>query len=146
MCAIFTIFTNIIIDIIYTLFLILSSLYNSRTLDYIDLGDGVHAVCPLESLGSISHVDFVQCPIESRSLLMSGIQLNDGQHYVSDIFLVNGNAFHSQEKITLRAPIHHSSFPASATVRVKTKSGDKWIDVDGDIIVRSIFFSSIIIA
>jgi hypothetical protein len=92
-------------------------------------------VAPLSSLGFICHADFVQCPIESRSTLMAGIQLNDGQHYVSDFFLVIGSPFHSQEKITIQSPIHHSSFPASATVRVKTKTGDKWTDVEGDIIV-----------
>ena len=95
-------------------------------------------MAPLQSLGLISHFDIIQCPIESRTMLMAGIQLNDGQHYVSDVFQVHEGVFHSQEKITLRSPIHHSSFPASATVRVKTKSGDKWTDVEGDIIVRNI--------
>ena len=97
-------------------------------------------MAPLQSLGLISHFDIIQCPIESRTMLMAGIQLNDGQHYVSDVFQVHEGVFHSQEKITLRSPIHHSSFPASATVRVKTKSGDKWTDVEGDIIVRHINF------
>ncbi|XP_062599783.1 uncharacterized protein LOC134261360 [Saccostrea cucullata] len=114
----------------------------SGTLDYIDLGDGVHAVAPLESLGLISHCDFIQCPIESRSALMAGIQLHDGQHYVSDFFQVTGSAFRCQEKITLCSPIHHSSFPASATVRVKTKTGDKWTDVEGDIMAGKCEFKA----
>ena len=103
--------------------------------EHLELGDGVTAVKPTNSLGEISHCDFQRCPIEERQGLISNITLTEGQTFISDVYSASNGAFQCSEKITLQCPIFHAAFPPSATIKVKTKSGDKWLDVGGDVIV-----------
>ncbi|KAK3109164.1 hypothetical protein FSP39_024505, partial [Pinctada imbricata] len=102
--------------------------------EHLELGDGVTAVKPKKHLGDISHCDFERCPIESRQELISNITLNEGQTFISDVFYASNGAFQCSEKITLQCPIFHAAFPPSATIKVKTKCGEKWLDVGGDVI------------
>lgn len=112
------------------------SVFSNRLLEHLEMGEGVLALKPTNHLGDISHCDIIRCPIEKRIGITGNLTLQDGQNYISDIFVTSGSSFHCGEKILIRFPVANNTLPPSSTIKVKIKCGHKWLDVGAEIQVN----------
>ncbi|OWF38215.1 hypothetical protein KP79_PYT19426 [Mizuhopecten yessoensis] len=110
--------------------------------DSLEMGEGVLALEPSEHLGDVSYCDVIRCPMENRQVTLDSLKLQDGQHMISDIFLITGSSFQSSERITVRFPISKVALPHSVAIKVKIKCGPKWLDVAGEIIDGQVEFEA----
>ena len=100
------------------------------------------ALQPSKLLGNISHCDIVRCAVEDRPEVINGLNLQEGQQFVSDIFQISGAPFCTSEKILLRFPLFTPALPPSSMIKVKVKYGSKWTDLNGDLRVSKQYFIS----
>jgi hypothetical protein len=113
-----------------------------RILATLEMGEGVTALQPSKLLGNISHCDIVRCAVEDRPEVINGLNLQEGQQFVSDIFQISGAPFCTSEKILLRFPLFTPALPPSSMIKVKVKYGSKWTDLNGDLRVSKQYLIS----
>ena len=104
-----------------------------RVNDFLELGEKVIATEPIEHLGDVSYCDVIRCTMEKRGDLLKSMKLQDGHHFISDVFQITGSTFQSNEKITIKFPASKTALPPSAALKVKVKCGHKWIDIGAEI-------------
>ncbi|XP_052806587.1 uncharacterized protein LOC128235830 [Mya arenaria] len=103
----------------------------SSIVELLELGESVIATEPTDVLGEVAHSDVSRCPIEKRPLVLSGLELDEGSSFVSDVFMQSGATFNPSQKVTIRMPFSGALFPSGAMIKIKLKIGEEWYDTPG---------------